>query len=274
MSFSKLCLSKIKKINLIWDFKLITSKKLLKLRFIKHGFFNRNGGKSKGIYTSLNCGLGSNDKTSNIKKNLKIVKKRFGKDVKNIFLINQIHSNKCIFLKEDYYLKDVRPKVDAVITSQRKLPIAILTADCAPILLCDKKKRIIAAIHSGWKGAFKGIITKVIKLMINKGCNKKDIIAAIGPCISRTNYEVKKDFLKKFIKKNSGNKIFFEKRNGLLFFNLPKYVKSQLKLNKITNIDLLNIDTFKYKNNFFSARRSLKQRHDDYGRNISIIMIN
>ena len=59
-----------------------------------------------------------------------------------------------------------------------------------------------------------------------------------------------------------------------VFFNLPKYVKSELKFNKITNIDLLNIDTFKHKNNFFSARRSLRLKHDDYGRNISIIMIN
>ena len=60
----------------------------------------------------------------------------------------------------------------------------------------------------------------------------------------------------------------------MLFFSLSGFVKSQLKLNKITNIDLLNIDTFNNKNNFFSARRSLKLKHDDYGRNISIIMIN
>ena len=60
----------------------------------------------------------------------------------------------------------------------------------------------------------------------------------------------------------------------MLFFSLSEFVKSQLKLNKITNIDLLNIDTFNNKNNFFSARRSLKLKHDDYGRNISIIMIN
>ena len=109
--------------------------------------------------------------------------------------------------------------------------------------------------------------------MINKGCNRKNIIAAIGPCINQTNYEVKEDFLKKFLRKKRGNKIFFKKRNNLLFFNLPKYVKSELKFNKITNIDLLNIDTFKHKNNFFSARRSLKLGHNDYGRNISIIMI-
>ena len=203
-----------------------------------------------------------------------IVKQRFGVNSKNIFLLSQIHSNKIVFLNKNFRIKKKKPKADAVITDQKNLPIAILTADCAPILLCDKKRKIIAAIHSGWKSAFKGIITKVIKLMLIKGCNEKDIVAAIGPCISKTNYEVKKDFFKKFMTKKRSNKIFFEKRNGLLFFNLSKYVKSQLKLNKITKIDLLNIDTFKYKNNFFSARRSLKLRHNDYGRNISIIMIN
>ena len=58
------------------------------------------------------------------------------------------------------------------------------------------------------------------------------------------------------------------------YFNLPSFVKFQLKLNKITKIDTINIDTFVKKNNFFSARRSLGLKHDDYGRNISIIMIN
>ena len=110
--------------------------------------------------------------------------------------------------------------------------------------------------------------------MIKKGSKIKNIHAAIGPSISQKNYNVKKDFLKKFLKKNKKNKVFFKKRKNLIYFNLPKYVKSQLISNKISNIDHINIDTYDYKNNFFSARRSLRLNHDDYGRNISIIMIN
>ena len=72
----------------------------------------------------------------------------------------------------------------------------------------------------------------------------------------------------------SQNRIFFKKDNDKIYFDLPKYVKSQLKLNKISNIDHVNIDTFDVKNNFFSARRSLSLKDDDYGRNISIIVIN
>ena len=99
-------------------------------------------------------------------------------------------------------------------------------------------------------------------------------IVAIGPSIAQKNYNVQKDFKKKFIKKHKKNKIFFKNRNNQIYFDLPNYVKSQLKLNKINKIDMINVDTYNKKNKFFSARRSLKLRHDDYGRNISIIMIN
>ena len=85
------------------------------------------------------------------------------------------------------------------------MPIAVLTADCVPILIYDKKMKIIAAIHAGWKGAYKGIIDKVIKFMIEKGCELKNMTAVIGPTISKKNYEVKADFKKKFIRKNKKN---------------------------------------------------------------------
>ena len=253
---------------------MITSKKLLKQKKISHGFFNRNGGKSKGIYKSLNCGLGSNDKKYRIRENLKIVKNKISKKSKNIFLLHQLHSNKLVYINDKFKFDNVKIKADAVITNQAKLPIAILTADCVPILLYDKKKNTVAAIHAGWKGAFKDIITKVINFMSKKGSKKKDIIAVIGPCIASNNYNVGKEFEKRFIKKNKRNKIFFKNKKNIIYFDLPNYVKSQLKLNKITNIEMKNIDTFNEKNNFFSARRALRLGHDDYGRNISIIMIN
>ncbi len=252
---------------------MITSKKLNKLNGISHGFFNRYGGKSKGIYKSLNCGPGSNDKKINIYKNLKIVKSKINNNCKNIVLLNQIHSNKFIFINKNYKKKR-KFKADAIITNQKKLPIGILTADCVPILICDKKKNIIAAIHAGWKGTYKNILTRVVKFMLKKDCHIKDIHVAIGPCISQKNYNVKEDFFKKFIKKDKKNCKFFKKRKKLLYFDLPGYIKSQLKIMKISNIDHINIDTFEYKNNYFSARRSIRLKHDDYGRNISIIMIN
>ena len=253
---------------------MLNSKKLSKFSEINHGFFNKNGGVSEGIYKSLNCGIGSKDKKNNIKKNLKIVKRKIGKKSKEIFLVKQIHSNKFIFLSKNSKIKNRSINADAIVTEKKKFPIAILTADCVPLLLFDKKRKMIAAIHAGWKGALKGIINKVIKFMLKKGCSRKDITVAIGPSITQKNYNVKLNFKNKFIKKHKKNKIFFKNINKLIYFDLPNYIKSQLKFNKISKIDMINIDTYDKKNNFFSARRSLKLKHDDYGRNISIIMIN
>ena len=252
---------------------MIKSKKLAKLKNLKHGFFNSSGGKSKGIYQSLNCGPGSKDLSDNVKKNLEVVKKKISNSAKNIFLLNQIHSNKLVYIDNNYKLTK-KPKADAVITNQKNLPIAVLTADCVPILIYDNKKRIVAAIHAGWKGAFKGIIDKVIRFMVKKGCSLKNITAVIGPSISVKNYEVKDDFMKKFIKKDKKSLKYFKIENNKLYFDLSQYVYSQILQNKIKNIDTIKLDTFDIKNKFFSARRALSLKQNDYGRNISIIMLN
>ena len=253
---------------------MFNSKKLSRFSEISHGFFNKTGGVSKGIYKSLNCGIGSKDKKNNIKKNLKIVRSKFNKKSKMIFLVKQMHSSKFVFLSKNAKIKNRSINADAIITEKKRFPIAVLTADCTPLLLFDKKRKIIAAIHAGWKGALKGIVSKVIKFMLKKGCDEKDIVAAIGPSIAQKNYNVKQDFKNKFLKNHKKNKIFFQNTNKLIYFDLPNYIKSQLKFCKISKIDMVNIDTYDKKNNFFSARRSLKLKHDDYGRNISIIMIN
>ena len=252
---------------------MIKSKKLSKIKNLKHGFFNSKGGISKNIYKSLNCGPGSKDKSSNVRKNLELVRKKIKHSAKDIFLLNQIHSNKFIYIDKKYQFKS-KPKVDAVITNQTNLPIAILTADCAPILIFDHQKKIIAAIHAGWKGAYKGIVGRVIKFMLKKGSKPQNITAVIGPSISIDNYEVQNDFKNKFLKKDRRNKIFFKIKRKKLYFDLSNYVKSMLLKNKIKKIEKIKIDTFDFKNKFFSARRALSLKHADYGRNISIIMLN
>ena len=198
---------------------MIKSKKLRHIKNLKHGFFNSEGGISKNIYKSLNCGPGSKDKPNNVKKNLELVKKKIKNSAKDIFLLNQIHSSKFIYIDDRYEFKS-KPKADAVITNQKNLPIAILTADCAPILICDQKTKLIAAVHAGWKGAYKGIVDKVIKFMIKKGSKPQNISAVIGPAISVNNYEVKTDFKNKFLKKDKGNKVFFKIKHKKLYFDL------------------------------------------------------
>ena len=253
---------------------MIKSKELSRFRHIKHTFFNRLGGNSTGVYKSLNCGSGSFDKKKNIFKNLKFIKKKIKSYSRKIVLLNQVHSNKFHFIDKKLKLNNKKFKGDALITNKLHLPIGVLTADCAPVLIFDQKTMMIAAIHAGWKGAYKGIIKKVIEFMIKKGCSNENIIAAIGPCISIKNYEVKQDFIKKFIKKDSKSKIFFKKIKNKNYFSLNQYIAYQLKSLKIKKIEIINKDTFNIKNNFFSARRSKSRNENDYGRNISVIMIN
>ena len=162
---------------------------------------------------------------------------------------------------------------DAIITDQRKIIIGVLTADCAPVLIYDKKLKIISAIHAGWKGAYKGIIKNVVEQLRKRGSKSKNLIAAIGPCISQKSYEVQNDFKSKFLKQNKKNKIFFNNVKNKTYFSLNKYVNYQLKSLGIKKVDIIDQDTYKEENNFFSARRSINKKQDDYGRNISLIMI-
>ena len=252
---------------------MIKSKKLSKFKNVEHAFFNRLGGKSTGIFKSLNCGPGSSDNKKNILKNLETVRNKIKAKSKKIIFLNQIHSNKFYYIGKNSKLNN-KLEGDALITDKRNLPIAVLTADCAPILIHDEKKKMIAAIHAGWKGAYNDIVKKVVKFMIKKGCTPQNITVAIGPCISNNNYEIKEDFKKKFIKKDKKNVLFFKSTKTKNYFSLNKYILFQLESLNIKNIDIINKDTFDDKNKFFSARRSISRNENDYGRNISIIMIN
>tara|TARA_B100001029_G_C15031569_1_gene437320 strand:+ start:488 stop:1240 length:753 start_codon:yes stop_codon:yes gene_type:complete len=249
---------------------LIRSKLLSRYKNISHGFFNRSGGCSTGIYKSLNCGIGSKDNKKNISKNLKKVCEKIKCVKSKIVLLKQIHSNKVFLIKKIPKKKLIG---DSLITSKNNFALAVLTADCAPIFIVDPKRNIISATHAGWKGAYKKIIYKTIDKFKEKGSNIKNLIVVIGPCISKYNYEVKKDFLNRFISQNKKNIRFFIFKKKKIYFSLSEYIKGQLKDMGIINIEIINKDTYLNKNNFFSSRRSLKNKYDDYGRNISVIMI-
>ena len=253
---------------------MIKSKKLSKFLHIKHGFFNSKGGVSKDLYKSLNCGIGSLDSKKNVLRNLKIVCSKIGASHKKLILLNQMHSNKFYFIKKNYKINKKKFVGDALITNTKNIALGILTADCAPVLIYDKRQKIISAIHAGWRGAFKGIVTNVVKFLLKNGSKPKDLTGVIGPCISNKDYEVQKDFKYKFCKKSKKNKLFFIKRKNRTYFSLNKYVYYQLKKLGIKNIEIINKNTFTPKNNFFSARRAIHNNECDYGRNISIIMIN
>jgi len=252
---------------------LIKSKKLSKFKYIKHAFLNKLESKATGMHKSLNCSPGSFDSKKKIFIDFVTIQKKIKSSFKKVILLNQIHSNKFYYIDKNLKYNN-KLEGDALITNRSNTMIGVLTADCAPILLHDKNNKMVAAIHAGWRGAFKGIVSKVVKFMIKKGCTPENMTAVIGPCISIKSYEVKQNFIKKFIKKDKKNKIFFKKIGTKNYFNLNKYVYSQLKSLKIKNIETIKKDTFDIKNNFYSARRSISFNDNNYSRNISIIMIN
>ena len=253
---------------------MIKSKKLSKFQQINHGFFDKKGGKSTGIYKSLNCGIGSSDSKKNVLNNLKIVCKKINCSSKNLILLNQIHSSKFYFINKNYKFKKKKLNGDALITNMKKIALGVLVADCVPVLIYDKNLKIISAIHAGWKSVYKEIIKKVVKFLIKKGSNTKNLVAVIGPSISEKSYEVQKDFKDKFLKKDKQSKFFFKIRKNKTYFGLNKYVYYHLKKLGIKNLEIIKKNTFDPKNNFFSARRSIQNKENDYGRNISVIMIN
>ena len=244
------------------------SKKLKKLKQIKHCFFSKKNGFSKGIYKSLNCGKGSKDNKKNINRNLNYVAKKMSVKKNKLILMHQTHSNKVVEIKKNNYHKKIL--ADAMFTKMSGVALGVLTADCVPIIIYETRNKIIGCIHAGWKGASSGIINNTITKIkkINSNCK---IFASVGPCIGRKSYEVDMNFYKKFISKSLNNKIYFTKKNKLkMFFNLRKFVTDKLlKLGVI--VDQVNRDTFAEKTNFFSYRRSCKLKQKDYGRCISTI---
>ena len=246
------------------------SKKLKQFKKISHFFFNNKNGFSKGIYKSLNCGIGSKDNKFKIKKNIDKACKKINCSEKNLILVKQVHSNTVHYISK-------KPKKrligDSIFTDKKGIALGILTADCAPVFIYDPINNLISAIHAGWKGAFKKIISTTLKELKKKGSKVENLVAVIGPCIAENSYEVKRDFLKKFINEDGFNKRFFSNKNNKLFFSLNDYIRNELTKMGVNNIEIIKKDTYLTKNNFFSARRSQKEKLDDYGRNISIIMI-
>jgi|TARA_B110000914_G_scaffold224347_1_gene241930 YfiH family protein len=248
------------------------SEKLNKFNNIKHCFFSKNGGVSKNIYNSLNCGLGSNDEKKNILDNMSIVSKKIGINKDNLFTMHQTHSNKVKIIDESN-INIQRINADALITRIKDIGISVLTADCVPILIYEKVNHTIACVHAGWRGAVNGIIENTLNQIIDMNKDNK-IYIAVGPCISTKNYEVGKEFYDQFIQENKKNETFFlSMQNNKFLFDLRKYVNFKITKFDIKNVENIDLDTYAEEEKFFSFRRSRQLGEKDYGRCISTIRL-
>ena len=249
------------------------SNKLKKIKNLRHCFFSRKEGVSKGIYESLNCGHKSKDEKRNVLKNLKLVAGKMGCKAESLITLNQTHSNNVIYFENEKSIKN-KLSGDAIVSKAKNVGFGILAADCAPILFYDPKNKIIGCAHAGWKGALNGIIKNTIKKFNELNSINTDLIAVIGPCIKKENYEVKEDLYEKFISQNKKNIIFFKKINDDKYiFDLRGFINNELINLNIQDIVNINIDTFSEKELFYSCRRSQFNKEKDYGRCISVILM-
>jgi len=249
------------------------SQKLKKFQNIKHCFFSRKNGFSKGEYEGLNCGLGSNDKKENVLKNLGVVSKEMGCQEESLITLNQKHTNEVVCFNSK---SDVKNKLagDAIVSKVKDIAIGILTADCASIFFYDPKNKIVGCSHAGWKGALNGIIKNTVEKFNELNTNTSDLIAVVGPCINKKNYKVKIDLFKKFTNQDKKNEIFFEEiSKDNYFFDLRGYINKELSNLNIKNIENIEKDTFSEEEFFYSYRRSRLNKKPDYGRCISVILM-
>ncbi|MDH6266965.1 YfiH family protein [Rhizobium sp. SG_E_25_P2] len=239
---------------------------------IEHGFFTRKGGVSEGLYASLNVGLGSKDAPAAIQENRARVAGWFGRSVDDLATLFQIHSADVVTV--DASNKGERPQADGQVTATPGIVLGVLTADCGPVLFVDPLARVIGAAHAGWKGALGGVLEATIEAMIKLGAQRERILASLGPSISQASYEVGPEFVARFVDLNPAWSRFFipSEKPDHSMFDLPALTVERLRA---AGVEAENIDRCTYvdEEHFFSYRRTTHRRQDDYGRQISAIMI-
>ncbi|MBI3444962.1 MAG: peptidoglycan editing factor PgeF [Magnetospirillum sp.] len=242
---------------------------------IRHGFFTREGGVSEGVYASLNCGPGSNDKPESVAENRRRAMALMDMPEEALATLYQTHSAEVVVVREAW-APGQAPKADAMVTDRPGLVLGILTADCAPVLLADGKGGIIGAAHAGWKGALGGVLDNTVKAMVELGAKKPKIVAAIGPCIGHRSYEVGPDFVVPFLAEDEVNADYFAPsphRDGHHLFDLPGYISRKLAKLGVHEVTRVPADTLRDEARFFSYRRATLRGESDYGRQLSAIML-
>lgn len=216
---------------------------------------------AEAVFSTAKNGLNFNKGTQEGRENVENIKKWFG--VKEVGFLDQIHSD-YVFIYEGK-----KEEGDALITNLNDTAVGVFTADCVPILLYDKSKNIIAAVHSGWKGTFSCILSKTIEDMNKKyGTKGEDLIAFIGPHMHQCCYEVGEELIEKFKQSDVYGKLdIFNGRN----LSMTKCIIHQLKTEGVIdeNIHELNICTFC--NNEYELHSHRKNK--DGGRLFSFIFL-
>ncbi len=237
----------------------------------RHGFFTRKGGASSGIFAGLNCGTGSSDQAEIVAINRTRVAEAMGVAPDALVTVNQVHSPDVVTVTGP--LAD-RPRADAMVTAMPGLALAVLTADCQPVLFADAQAGVIGAAHAGWRGALDGVLEATVAAMEALGARREAISAVIGPCISQAAYEVGPEFLDAFRDDDPANTRFFANGAGdRLLFDLPGFGLHRLRTAGVGQAEWVRHCTYRDSERFYSFRRTTHSGEADYGRLISVIRL-
>jgi YfiH family protein len=222
-------------------------------------FTTRNGGCSNGKFGSLNVNYYVGDSRVNVKKNRKIILKKLGLErIDQIYSVKQVHGNGILNIDENISLKSdsIPVEADCLVTDLKDTPVMVMGADCNLVLLADISKKVVAAIHAGWRGTLHEIMTKAILYMEKRYKSEtRDILVAFGPSIRRCCYKVDNSVLEKFINK-FGYGDFFLKKNNDIFLDLMSINYMQLRRLGINEENISDCGECTYcTNGFFSYRR-------------------
>ncbi len=252
----------------------MTADCLAEIRGVAHGFFTREGGVSEGLYSSLNCGLGSQDETAKVVENRTRVANYLGAATSHLLTCFQVHSADAVVVTEPW-TPETMPKADGLVTKVRGIALGALAADCAPVLFADPEAGVIGAAHAGWKGALGGVLEATIATMTRIGARRNRIRAVLGPCIGPSAYEVGPEFQAAFTVADPAHVRFFRRATPAArpHFDLPGFVLSRLELTGIDTIENCTACTYGETERFFSYRRTTHRHDTDYGRQISAIVL-
>lgn len=247
---------------------IITADSLAPLR---HGFFTRKGGASSGVFAGLNCGHGSSDQSEIVAINRNRVAQAMEVAPDHLISVHQVHSPDVQIVTAPLA---GHPRADAMASNTPGLALAILTADCQPVLLADHAAGVIGAAHAGWRGALDGVLEATLDSMETLGAARDNITAVIGPSISQAAYEVGPELLEEFLADDPDNHRFFANGTGDRYqFDLPGYGLHRLRSAGIGQVEWTRHCTYADAGRFFSYRRATHAGEADYGRLISVIRL-
>jgi YfiH family protein len=155
-------------------------------------FTDRWGGVSAVPYEELNLGGAVGDDPDAVRTNRELAAKSLGLDPAGVVWMNQVHGPDVAVVEEPWGDRPVA-EVDAIVTVRRGLALAVLTADCTPVLLADPVAGVVAAAHAGRPGMIAGVVPAAVRAMVELGAEPARIVARTGPAVCGRCYEVPRE---------------------------------------------------------------------------------